>query len=309
MFNKIIHSFIFVSLAVFCGFSCGPNKGDPKLIIYPTPYLPIQAARSPIVPWSQYIRLAVFNFVDQTGKAGSIVETLAENFATELKISGRFEIHDRGQLRYDDFTQTIDKWQKNQKHEILPISKDSNVHAASQESKDLGYLQSVFNRILEEVDGVLFGSVSSISGSSLSIDVRIVNARSFTVLFAGSAKIQYESGGGNIKISRDDVIKVVKDIKTAFPPTTMKIGKILVQDGPLVTINIGKKDGVIPGLNIFVVTPGSLLKLSEAPGQSAGISDEIYLAEAYVVSVFENTSKCIVYRGKDFRVGDEVRFK
>ncbi len=54
------------------GTSCKDKfYGEARLIEYPCPLLPITPARRTIIPHSQSFSLAMFNFIDQTGKAGS----------------------------------------------------------------------------------------------------------------------------------------------------------------------------------------------------------------------------------------------
>lgn len=297
---KFLIIIVLMSLAAF--FSCRPKIAEPRLIVYPSVYIPISQARETIIPFSQFTRLAVLNFVDQTGRASSLVETLADILSTELMLTGRFEIHDRGQLRYDDYTQIVNVLQKHEKHSEIRKEKDLKI----QETKDLTFLKETFSNILDSVDALVIGSITSVTPNSLGVDIRIVNSQSFTVLYGVSATFPYQSGIA-YKVDRDTVSIIARNIKDAFPSVSqIKYGKVIIQDGNIITVSMGKKDGVISGLNIFVVNPQSS---TNAAGKELEKKDELYLAEAYVVSVFENSSKCIVFRGKDFMTGDSVRFK
>ncbi len=261
----------------------------PYPIVYPSPFLPIPAARISIVPRSQFMKIAVINFVDQTGKSDRAVETLGDMLSTELHASGRFELYDRGQLRHWDYTQLMDACKKAGDKDCKTVDE-----ALGQEA----------NAIVTDTDAFLLGAVTSTGGGSMRIDYRLVNAQSRTVMVAGQAPVGSEITTGGMKIDREAVQRIAQTVKNALPKAEIgKFGRVLVQDGVVLTINLGRNEGIIPGMNVFVVDPG------RGAGAAQSVVDEVYLAQAYVVSVYDNTSQVVVFDGLDFRVGDYVRFK
>lgn len=286
--------------------ACSAPLGTPNLEVFPPPYVPITAARTTIVPSSQFMKVAVFNFVDQTGKGGSMVESLADMLATELHRSGRFEIYDRGELRHYDYGQMVDLCQKMGGECAKEVTPDQ-ASSAGNVQLSLQYLQRSYGDIMNGTDAVLTCAITSISEGRAKFDCRLVNSRSMTVMTAGSFSVSFQTTGAGLDIDRGGVSRAADEIQGALPkPSTGKLGKVLVQDGPVLTISMGRKDGIISGMNVFVIGPGRVLAGQD--GSSTTV-DEVYLAQAYVVSVYDNTSQVVVFLGNDFRVGDSVRFK
>jgi curli biogenesis system outer membrane secretion channel CsgG len=292
--------------AAFLCVACSAPLGTPNLEVFPPPYVPITPARTTIVPSSQFMKVAVFNFVDQTGKGDALVESLADMLATELHRSGRFEIYDRGELRHYDYGQMVDQCQKMGGDCAKEVTPDE-ASAGGNMQESLAYLANAYNQIMQDTDAVLTCAITSISEGRAKFDCRLINARSKTVMTAGTFSASYSSGGASLDIERGGIARTADEIQDALPkPSTGKLGKVLVQDGPVLTISMGRKDGIIAGMNVFVIGPGRVLAGQDG---AATTVDEVYLAQAYVVSVYDNTSQVVVFLGNDFRVGDSVRFK
>jgi hypothetical protein len=309
---------VLILLAAAC--SAPPVKKPIVLHSFPPPYLPITPARTTIVPTSQFMKVAVLNFVDQTGKARAVAETMADMLATELHRSGRFEVYDRGQLRLMDvdFTAYVMETQR-------ASATTANVAvAASAGGGELGgsnvphrepaspasymeYFLKSFEAIRAQTDALLLCAITSADGGRVEVDYRLINSQSFTVMVAGSATVVFRLGGDGTKVERDGIQDLAAEVRSSLPkPATGQLGRVMVQDGKVLTISLGRKDGIIPGMNVFVVAPGKTVAASS--GAPASV-DEMYLAQAYVVSVYDNTSQVVVYNGADYRVNDSVRFK
>jgi curli biogenesis system outer membrane secretion channel CsgG len=301
--------FAFLAAAVLVA-ACAELQA-PKPAEYPRAFLPIPPARVTIVPISQFMRVAALNFIDQTGAARQLTETLADMLSTELHKTGRFEVYDRGQLRMFDFAQVVDQCQKTGKgacgsvetaREKVVVGESGSVREYDLRTK---YTLESMNQILGSTDAVLICAITSISGGRVSFDYRLVNSHSFTTMVSGVGSVSFEASGGAMRVARDDMVKIADAIKDALPtPMAGKLGKVTVQDGTVLTISLGRKDRILAGMNVFVVAPG------RGQYQAADkLVDEMYLAQAYVVSVYDNTSQVVVFQGNDFRVGDDVRFK
>jgi hypothetical protein len=288
--------------------------GEARLLEFPPPLVPIQPARATIIPHSQDFSLAILNFVDQTGKAGQITEALPDALSTLYFASGRFSVYDRGQLRHDDFGQLLSRWQKHQKHEpsqTLPAKDGGLVLDRTNQPFDLGALREDLQTILRRTDSIFLGAVTEIQDSMLSLDYRLINSQSNTVLYAGDQKIRFTRTGSQIEFNRDDLKRMVRLVINALPdPSALRIAQVLVQDGPILTINLGKKDKIVPGLNALLLAPGD--QIIKTPTGSE-IRNVMYLAEAYVVAVYDESCKLVVFHADeqtpDYKVGDFVRFK
>jgi hypothetical protein len=289
---------VILSLLVAVG-ACGGGAlytpRDPNLVVYPPPALPITPARETIVPLSQFMKVAVLDFSDQSSRLESLRASLADMLSTELYKSGRFEVYDRGQLRHEDFTKIIEACQKSQQA------------CEEAEKATLALRDADFKAIQSATDAFLLSAITNVSPGRLTIDYRLVNAQSFAVMTAGSAQIGFQEDASTVETDRQALVQVAATLRGSLPtPTAGKLGKVLVQDGRVLTISLGRKDGIIPGMNVFVVGPG---RVQMGADNKPNVIDEAYLAQAYVVSVYDNTSQVVVYLGDDFRVGDDVRFK
>jgi curli biogenesis system outer membrane secretion channel CsgG len=290
--------------------NCAPGfYGEARLFEYPPPLVPVEPARATVVPISQKMSMAVFNFIDQTGHSGPITEGLPDALSTMLFQSNRFSLYDRGQLRHDDFGQLLASWQKHQKHKVIG---KSDVTPLASRPFDLTALAGEFNAIVTNVDTVVIGAITEIQSSVVTLDYRVVNAWSKTVLYGGQHRIGYSMSGREVDFNREDLRRLVKAVVNAFPnPKALRTGQVLVQDGKVLTVNLGRRDKILPGLNALIIAPGEQV-LKTPSGEK--IHDVMYLAEGYVKAVYENSCKMVViptdpniYR--DVRVGDYVKFK
>ena len=315
------------AVALFAvGVGCAPSPVV-QLVAYPPPFIPVEPVRETIVPKSQFMEVAVLNFVDQTGAAGPLVETLADRLTTAMHKSGRFEVYDRGQLRSYDFTQVVDRCQKSSRsscgHPAAGNAADKPA-AGPVVRKGLGrcaagvyplrttQAKAAFDAIRAETDAFVLCAITAVAEASVDMDCRLINSRSFTVMVAMSApvtvKTDMRKGRPAVSSTRATIDQVAVAFKKALPTPNMdNLGTVLVQDGPVLTISLGRKDGIIPGMNVFVVGPGRIY--GRGKNNTPNLIDEAHLAQAYVVAVYDNTSQVVVYEGNDYRVEDGVRFK
>jgi len=303
-----------VALVAVIGLPGCPKPVDlPEVSVYPPPYLPIDPARKTIIPTSQYMKIAVLNFVDQTGKAGDLVESLADVLSTELHQTRRFEIYDRGHLRHYDFTQVLDRCNCAGKGPGCDGKGSEGEGACSSSGESAGtdrfdartsIAAESFDTLRSKTDALLLCAITTAADGKAVFDYRLVNSQSFTVLVAGVGSVNYRGTTDLLKVIRGGMVDVAQKIKKALPtPNTKSYGKVIVQDGVVLTVSLGQKDGIIPGLNIFVIG-------ARGQGGRTSTVDEAYLAQAYVVSVYDNTSQVVVFHSEnDYRVGDNVRFK
>jgi curli biogenesis system outer membrane secretion channel CsgG len=315
--TKKVLAFQVVAVLLAAAFvHCAPGfYGEARLFEYPTPLVPVEPARATIVPISQKFSMAVFNFIDQTGKAGPVTEGLPDALSTALFQSNRFALYDRGQLRHDDFGQLLASWQKYQKH----MGKDIIGEKSAEKGKEplssvpfhIGALEREFNQILASVDTVFIGALTEIQGSVITLDYRVINSWSNVVLYAGQHRIGYGMSGREVDFNREDLRRLVKLVVNAFPdPVALRTGQVLVQDGRTLTVDLGKKDKILVGMNALILAPGE--QILKTPGGEK-VRDVMYLAEAYVAAVYGNSCKMRVFRADDkhpdYRVGDFVKFK
>jgi hypothetical protein len=254
--------------ALFTTTACHIPWTAPPLLM---PEMPVGT----ITPVSTKFRIAIFNFVDQTEMAGPLNEAVPDALGTMLFKSRRFDIMDRNQLR----------------HMVV------------------GDYADFYKRIRKKaaVDAVLQGSITGIENTSATIEIKLVNLQSGTVMYATTAKIDFEPGT-KLRIDRGDIKELTKTIVSAFPnPRDLKRGQVISRDDVVVNINMGKLDKVMPGMTAFVVSYGDRV-VDPKSGQLLG--QEVYLGEIYILSVFDRVAKGIIYRGhNNIRVNNYLMFK
>ena len=255
---------------------------------YPPTVLPEQPRRG-IQARSYKMKLAVLNFVDQTGSAGKLIQTIPDVLATELFNTGRFEIKERAELR--EF--------------------------------DANKMDEVRERYKTTVDAFLVGSITRFStdNKTMTLDVRAMNAANGTVMYAGHHEVHYE-GVLDVKTKREDISAMSTAVFKAFPTLGGPDIKVASVSGDTIRINVGEKDGVKTGMGILIASRGDTIR---DPVSGGSLGDEIFVGEAYVVEVSEKAAKASLVpvdpRGKPLsvdsqegrppmvRLYDSVRFK
>jgi hypothetical protein len=233
--------------------------------------------RRGIQPRSYKMKVAVFNFVDQTGSAGKLIQTIPDILATELYNTGRFELKERAELR------EIDPAQNN----------------AVQEQNKL------------QVDTFLVGSITqfSVDEKIMTLDVRAINAFNGTVMYAGGHNVRY-TGVLEVKVNRDDIKLIAEDIEAEFPELGDPSTQIISMSGDAININLGRDHGAKVGMACLVISSGDTIS---DPSSGESLAQEVYVGEAYIVEVQEKTSKAIVAdnpvsKPRPF-LHDRIRFK
>jgi len=245
------------------------------------PLLPVpefRSTRRPISVGSLKFRLAVVNFVDQTGGAGALVKTLADALTTGLYTTERFDLLDRGQLR----------------------EKGTSVDDIRKLGLDV------------RPDGILQGAITQIRPQEQVIvcDLRVTNTFSEQVVFATSAEIRY-TGTLDIRLDRDDVTRLTTQIADSFPRADerepIRIAQISGQD---VTLAGGADRSVRAGMVGLVMASSDLTR---DPDSGEVLQSHMYVGRLSVRSVEERTSVAQVHAeasfSPDVRVGDIIIFK
>jgi hypothetical protein len=219
-----------------------------------------------------------------------LVQSLPDALTSLLYESGRFDVEDRGQLR--NLTQE-------QAESRLPDLANS-------------------------VDGVLYGAVTSVTGREMQVDFRLMNTRwgrgagdfvGGPVMWALNAPVKVTNTGTEVIIDRDDMRKVVAKLVQALPdPKEMRKGVVASREGFYVTVNMGREDRVIKGMNAFVVNYNDAKVVDPKTGDTIG--EETFYGEIFVFAVYGRTSRGYIWRegGRDkgetaVRVNDYVIFK
>lgn len=236
--------------------------------------------RRGISPRSYKMKLAVFNFVDQTGSAGKLIETMPDILATELFSTKRFELKERAELREVDPSQ-MDKIRDKYKY---------------------------------EVDTFIVGAITrfSVEDKTMTLDVRAFNAYNGTVMYAGHHDVHYQ-GVLDVKAERKDIEAIAEALYRAFPKLGGIDSKVVSLSGEYVTINLGEKDGAKIGMGALVIAGGDTIK---DPVSHETLAHEIYVGEVYIVEVKEKTSKAVITKPgshsveePSVRLHDGIQFK
>lgn len=228
---------------------------------------------------------------------GGAVQSIPDAFSSVLFDSGRFDLYDVGQLKNRTLADT-DK--------TLVVLKQ--MYAAwSARLKAEGQQKIELDRY-SFPDAVLTGAITSIDAKEMTLDVRLINFASDDVMFATSALVKVTNAGSELKLDRDDLRKLAQKLIGALPsPHDLKKAQIVQREGEIVTLNVGREDRIIKGMNAFVVTYGDKV-VDPSTGDTLG--DETFLGELFVFSVYPRTAKARIFNNAPaVRVGDYVIFK
>jgi hypothetical protein len=263
------------------------------------PYLLDPLPRHPAAITHFLMRLAVVNFVDQTQAGGAVHRAIPDLLSTQLLKTERFEVYDRGQLRMRPAESIVEKL-----------------------------------RADARVDGFVAGAVTAVDlgAKQITVDLRVVGARSDLVLLAKQYTIPFKSKApattkhkiheqredsvtfdleGNTQFSVDlgAVDRIAKDILEAFP--RVSDGRVVELAPQHVVVSKGSRDGVFRGITAYVEAVNEDLVDPKDP--SATVGSGAYVGELYVFSVQANKSLALCFRGDNrrcsLRMGDVVRFK
>jgi len=245
------------------------------------PSVPPEPPRRSILPRSFKMKLAVFNFVDQTRSAGTLTETVPDILSTALFKTGRFELMERAEVRAVDST------------DIKKIRTDYQYR----------------------LDALVVGAITRFNPDqkTMTVDVRVMVALNGRVLDADSYEVKY-AGILNPRADRDDVERIADRIEKAIP--TPAGGRVLSRSGERITIDRGAEDGVKRGLGVLIVARGDTVFDTETGDP---IGSKIYIGEAYVIAVEPRNCEAQLSqyqrRGRagtfspNVKVGDGIVFK
>ncbi|OVE75584.1 hypothetical protein BVX97_04140 [bacterium E08(2017)] len=193
--------------------------------------------------------MAVFNFVDQTGVAGSLVHAIPDVLSVELFSSGRFELEERAELR-----------------EAGP-----------------GNISRERSRYRDKVDMFVVGSINRISAEDnlLALDVSVINAVNGAVMYAGHHKVNF-SGVLNAKAQRMDIAAIAHKIIDAFPMNSSRTGKIIGLTGDSIVINLNETDGARVGMGLLIMAESDSVR---DPVTKTSMTPDVYIGEAYIIEV------------------------
>jgi hypothetical protein len=319
------------------------EKASQAMVDYP-PFLRPEGKRRGILILSQYFTLAIPNAIDKSGRAQDLQRSLADMLYTKLFERRRFNLLDRRELVEID-----PEWLETSiKSSLTDLSKESTGEkqigdktskksdkATSMLAQTIEYLNrrekglEKLEKVLKKADGILLVYITSRigtkKGGSFFVDYRIVNQwqtqghGNEIILFADSKEVKYRSSTTQeVEYDRRDIDEISLNIVNVFPnPHTTKKSEIVKRDGIFIVINIGKDDGIIPGLRGYVVHCDDIL--IEHDRKELKAQHYTYLAEFTITEVFDKTSTGILLYPKygklpenfdwDIRVGDPVVIK
>ena len=266
-----------------------------------------------LTPRSQRYRIAVREFVDQTGEAAAVADASGEVLLTALNAGGRFELYEGKPLPAP----------------LPPVATVGTAPAAPVEAAEAptppaAGLADPYRNLRGMVDGVLESSVTGVSrdakgNGAFEVDYRVVDPYTRMVVASGSSRIGLRSGG----LVRHDFEKLAAEVSRSFvDPAVMDQQEIVVSELSLdepdvkLTLSGGSNQRVTPGAVGFVVEEDRYTRV------------ERYLAKFVVVNVFPDASVGVVVehcnavgrcpdgqvilplaQAQSVHVGSRVRFK
>lgn len=300
-----------VATLLWAGLGLGPATGCQtvgRAVSTPPPTPPMAEMALPpsfLTPRSQRYRLAVREFVDQTGKAPGLAHSVGEVLVTALHAGSRFELYDL----------------RNEPPAAAPpsASEPATDAAAPAPRPADGYrdLQGV-------VDGVLESYVTAVSqesrgGGRLEIDYRVVDPYTRMVVASGDARVGLQ---GDVVV-RKDVASLAAAVSAPFvAPELLADYGLEVRE---VTLDAEEVKLTLSGGSDQQIRRGFVGFVYE---EDLHAQVERYLAKFVVVNVFPNAAVGVVVdhcnavdrcregeavaaveQARSIHVGSRVRFK
>ena len=226
-------------------------------------------------------RLGTFDFGRAAGDSHELGKVIPAMLLTELRDGGRFAIYEGGNIRSNG-----------SKPEPLNESNAS-----------------------EYVDGYLSGTLTALGGEQACFDLRLSNAVTHEVLYARPVCIAITVDG---RADRDAVKRIAEEIARAVKQVGN--GKVTSADGRVVFCDKGGQAGVSRGMVAYIVGTGDTVRdpavhkevqqyTGVDPAGLATIATPVIVGELYVVSVEEQYSVGLLFKGSYALPGDTVFFK
>lgn len=251
-----------------------------------------------LTPRSRQYRLAVREFVDQTGQAPGPAYSAGEVLVTALHAGNRFELYD--------------------------IRGEASVEVSDDEAAPRTTVPGDYRSLQGVVDGVLESSVTGVSADArgngrIEVDYRVVDPYTRMVVSSGSARVGLQGGG----LLRKDVAALARAVSRPFiaPDVLAEYGvevREVELDGEEVklTLSAGSDQQLRRGFVGFVYEEDRHARI------------ERYLAKFVIVNVFPEAAVGVVVdhcnavdrcgddqrvaaveQAKSIHVGSRVRFK
>ncbi len=269
----------------------------------------------PIVTTGPKLRVAVLKFQDKSaygrGRLGGAVQDI---LTTELAKSGRFILVARG----GDLDVILDE---------QDFAKTGAVKAGTgaKAGEVLGLNAVVTGAIsqfgVKQKSATYLGGASKTQTAEATVDVRVVDASTGQVIFADSGNGVHEASSTQVlgiggatgydetiegKALRAAIAKFIDNMVRRMEAIEWS-GKVAAVDGDEVTVNAGRKTGLVAGdrLRVFgegreVIDPDTKVSLGRKPGREKG---EIEVADFFG----DDAAVCRRVAGEGFAVNDIVK--
>lgn len=313
------------------------------------PLANIDQRRATLIPKSQRYKIATLTFIDQTGKASLVTDSIADILTTELFYTKRFDQYDRADLTQDVRTKdpTIirskdteegDKGAKRVRESTKVVERSESFIPPSKTAKQ-------YAKVLDSVDGILIGYITSFRTTKeeeqpkrgrrppkrpvidkgkqqegeFEFDFRIVNGSIGTQkkLHANLKNLVVFSGSGKVRFKTDATMSSVNVRREDVRKVAAKIkdgftgdfGRLSKNDQIRITKVEGRKITLSVGENVNMKQGFAGFVVRPIPK----LKTYEYLAEFVVINIFEKASIGIVTSPDKYlgnvKVGAIVRIK
>lgn len=240
-------------------------------------------------------RLGTLDFGRAAGDSHELSTVIPAMLLTELRDGGRFSIYEGGSIRAGG---------------RIASYGGGNVRVESMKSLPLNE-----DNASEYVDGYLSGTVTTLSAPQACIDLRLSNAVTHEVLYARAACVPVAADG---HVDRPAVKRIAEEVARAIKQVGN--GKVTSADGGLVFCDKGAQAGVSRGMVAYLVATGDTVSDAAIhrevqrytgvdPAQLAMVATPVIVGEMYIVSVEDQYSVGLLYKGSYALPGDTVFFK
>lgn len=248
----------------------------------------------PRILFQREFRLGTLPFGKIAGDTRELGTAIPAMLLTELRDGGRFAIYEGGSIRSAIYEGGSPRSAKLEFTKELPLN-EANAS--------------------DYVDGYLSGTLTSVSGQQTCLDLRLSNAVTQEVLYARTVCAAIASDG---RVDRAAIKRLAEEIARAIKQVGN--GKVISADGQLVFCDRGAQAGVSRGMVAYLVGTGDTVHdpavhlevqhyTGADPAQLATATTPIVVGEMYIVSVEDQYSVGVLYKGRYAIPDDTVFFK
>lgn len=291
-----------------------------KKNLYPPPLAAPEMPRRSIEVNHTKLRVDVLETVDRTGMAGGVVDTGVTGgqfklshghiLALPSKAAASIVLQGDSRRRQDGASSGIG---------VVGVGGGALTQTLGASIQSILALSERFHVITDSsrdgCDLKIKSWVTAVARGAIRLEIIAESCDVGSAITAENGDVPFENASGQLAVERKGLVRLLKKLIRGLPdPEIIGAARVIARDGGYITINMGKSQGVKRGMKAFATTIGAAY---EDPVSGNLLSNEIFLADLFVLSAAENTAQLLIVKEaadifddhSNVRVGDSIKFR